>query len=123
MKERDFNTSEQKDKIENVKQQQAEIQKILDYRIIPKKNHKLFEVNINTKKINLAEFLPPEKTIHWFEALNIFYQKNFQKVDIYNSKPITKSEVIKKDNCIYISALNEINVIKILERDFKIFKK
>jgi hypothetical protein len=112
--------SQTKDKVEIVKQQQAEIQKVFDSRIIPKENHTLFEFNILTNTIEVAEFKPPNTVIHWTEALEQYYKRKLVRVDVFNSKPITKSEVIKKDNCIYISALNKVNVIKILKRDFEI---
>jgi hypothetical protein len=116
----EYLNSRLKDKIEITKQQQAEIQKVFDSRIIPKENHTLFEFNMLTKTIQVAEFKKPNTTIHWFEALEQYYKRKLVKVDVFNSKPITKSEVIKKDNCIYISALNKVNVIKILKRDFEI---
>ena len=109
-----------KDKVEITKQQQAEIQKVFDSRIIPKKNHILFEFNILTKTIEVADFKTPNTTIHWVEALEMYYKKKLVKIDIYNPKTKTKSELIKKDNCIYISALNKSNVIKILKRDFQV---
>jgi hypothetical protein len=94
-----------KDKIEIVKQQQAEIQKVFDSKIIPHENHSLFEFDLNTNEIRLAKFdeLP---AIKWEDAL---------KCQISAQKKITK-----KENCIYISALNKKNVIKILKRDFNI---
>jgi hypothetical protein len=108
-----------KDKIEITKQQQAEIQKIFDNRIIPHENHSLFEVDLKRKTIELANFKPPNTIIHWFEALEKFSKKR-KKVDIFNAQTVTKSEVIKKENCIYVSALNKLNVVKILSRDFGI---
>lgn len=116
----DFEKDKIKDKIEIPKQQQAEIQKVLDSRIIPHGNHILFEFNIKKRTIKLAEFKAPKTTIHWFEALENYYKRKFSKVDVFNSNPITKSEVIKKEDCIYISALNKKNAIKILKRDFGI---
>jgi hypothetical protein len=110
-----------KDKVEITKQQQAEIQKVFDSRIIPKKNHTLFEFNILTNTIEVADFKPPNTIIHWVEALEMYYKKKLVKIDISNPKTKTKSELIKKDNCIYISALNKSNVIKILKRDFQVF--
>ena len=94
-----------KDKIEIVKQQQAEIQKVFDSKIIPHENHSLFEFDLNTNEIRLAKFdeLP---AIKYEDAL---------KGQISAQKKITK-----KENCIYISALNKKNVIKILKRDFNI---
>jgi hypothetical protein len=95
----------QKDKIEQVKQQVQEIQTVFDYKIIPKKNHTLFEVNLVLKTIEIAKFdeLP---AIKFEEAMkgNIVAQK----------------KVTKKENCIYISALNKKNVFKILKRNFNI---
>jgi hypothetical protein len=95
----------EKDKVEIVKQQQAEIQKVLDSTLRPSRGHTLFEVNTVDNTIKIAEFdeLPAVK---WEDALkgNISVQK----------------KVTKKDNCIYISALNKNNVLKILKRDYNI---
>lgn len=95
----------EKDKVEIIKQQQAEIQKVLDSTLRPSRGHTLFEVNIVDNTIEIAEFdeLPAVK---WEDALkgNISVQK----------------KVTKKDNCIYISALNKNNVLKILKRDYSI---
>lgn len=94
-----------KDKVEQVKQQVQEIQTVFDYKITPQKNHTLFEVNLKLKTIEIAEFdeLP---AIKFEEAMkgNIIAQK----------------KVTKKENCIYISALNKKNVLKILKRNFNI---
>ena len=100
-----FNTDKEKDKIEQVKQQVQEIQTVFDYKIIPQKNHTLFEVNLKDKTIEIAEFdeLP---AIKFEEAM---------KGNIVAQKKITK-----KENCVYISALNKKNVLKILKRDFGI---
>jgi hypothetical protein len=94
-----------KDKIENVKQQVQEIQTVFDYTIRPQKNHVLFEINIIEKTIEKAEFdeLP---NIKWEDAV---------KGCISVQKKITK-----KPNCIYVSALNVINAHKILKRDFNV---
>ena len=94
-----------KDKIENVKQQVQEIQTIFDYRIKPQKNHVLFEINLIENTIEKAEFdeLP---VVKWEEAV---------KGNISAQKKITK-----KPNCVYVSALNVANVRKILKRDFNI---
>lgn len=101
----DFQKIQERDKIEITKQQQAEIQKVFDIRVLPKKNHTLFEYNLIDKSIEVAMFdTLPE--IKWEDAV---------KGLIYINRKITR-----KDNCIYISALNKVNVIKILARDFKI---
>lgn len=94
-----------KDKTEIVKQQQAEIQKILDSTIKPNRGHTLFEVNIAEKTIQKAKFdeLP---NVKWEDAVKGLIS--------------TQKKVTKKDNCIYISALNKKNVLKILQRDFNI---
>jgi hypothetical protein len=94
-----------KDKIEQVKQQVQEIQTVFDYKIIPQKNHTLFEINLILKTIEIAEFdeLPAVK----FE-------------EAMNGNIITQNKITKKENCLYISSLNKKNVIKILNRDFKI---
>lgn len=92
-----------KDKIEITKQQEADTQKILHSKIIPHENHTLFEVDLSIKEIRLAVFdeLP---SIKWEDALK-------RKVSAIK-------KVTKKDNCIYISALNKKNALKILKRDY-----
>lgn len=92
---------EKKDKIEIIKQQKVEIQKVLENTIIPNKGHTLFEVNLIENTIEKAVFddLP---NVKWEDALN--------------GQISTKSIITKKDNCIYISALNKKNVIKILNK-------
>lgn len=95
----------QKDKIEQVKQQVKEIQTVFDYRIRPQKNHSLFEIDLNLKTIELAKF----------DELPAIKYDDAMKGNISAQKKVTK-----KENCIYISALNKKNVIKILKRDFNI---
>lgn len=109
-----------KDKVEITKQQQAEIQTIYTNSIVPHENHILFEVNLKTFKISLAEFEPPKTLIYYHEALEMFHKAKINKVDLNKPQPVTKAKVIKKENCIYISALNINNVKKILIRDFNI---
>lgn len=94
-----------KEKTELSKQQIVEIQKIFVNSILPKKNHTLFEVNLKSLDIKKAVFddLPP---ISWEKAI---------KGDLSLKRKVTKNE-----HCIYISALNEQNVVKILYRDYKI---
>lgn len=100
-----FEKDQEKDKIEQVKQQVQEIQTVFDSRIIPHENHILFEVNLKLKTIEIAEFdeLP---AIKFEEAMK--------------GNIIAKKKVTKKENCVYISALNKKNVLKILKRDFLI---
>ena len=92
----------EKDKLEIVKQQQSKIQKVLESTLRPNKGHTLFEVNLTENTIEIAKFdeLP---NLKWEDAL---------KGQISVQKKITK-----KPNCIYISALNKKNVLKILERN------
>lgn len=99
-------TKKDKDKIEITKQQQIEIQKVFDSRIKPKENHTLFEFDLKTKEIRLAKLEPESEEIHWNKAIKGDFSQ--------------KKIVIKKENCIYITALNKENVVKILKRDFGI---
>lgn len=100
-----FEKDQEKDKIEQVKQQVQEIQTVFDYKITPQKNHTLFEINLVLKTIEIAEFdeIPP---IKYIEAMR--------------GNIVAKKKVTKKENCVYISALNKNNVLKILKRDFGI---
>ena len=89
----------------HIEKKQFEKKEILVGRIVPHHGHTLFQYNTKTREITKAEFdnIP---TISWQDAVN----NNFQKY----------SKVIKKPNCLYISALNEANVKKILLRDYNI---
>lgn len=111
---------EAKDKLEFVKQTKTETQKVLSHKIIPYENHSLFECNLKDGTIELAQFKPPNTTIHWLEALEKYHKKVIKKVNIFNASTVTKSEVIKRENCIYISAMNKENVIKILKRNYNV---
>jgi len=101
MKETEIKTDE---KIEIVKQSQAEIQQKLVGRVRPKKGHILFEFNIKTKEIKKANF----------DSVDVDFEKAQS-----NNLSINKKITVNKD-CLYISALNEKNVKKILKRNFKI---
>lgn len=87
--------TKKQDKIEIVKQQKKDIQRILVGSVKPQKNHTIFEVNLVEKTIEKATF----------DRDFIFGQKN--------------KSISKKENCIYISALNKKNVLKILKRDYE----
>ena len=93
------------DKIENVKQVSIEKQTVKIGTLKPQKNHTLFEVDFKLKTIEKANF-------HLPEALK-FTDAQLGK------KSASKKLTIKKD-CVYISALNKTNVLKILKRDFKV---
>jgi phytoene/squalene synthetase len=99
MKETELNQS---DKMEITKQAKKDIQRILDGRIQPHKNHTIFEVNLTKKTIEKAKF-DRNLTITFSDAMQ---QKKENK------------SISKKQDCIYIPALNRKNVLKILERDF-----
>lgn len=95
----------QVDKIEITKQQILEIQKVYDSTIKPQKNHILFEVSLSNFTISKAIF-DHEPEIKWEDAVKGLISVN--------------KKITRKDNCIYISAMNEENVIKILKRDHDI---
>lgn len=95
---------EKKDKLEFVKQTNAEIQKQLIGSMNPKKGHTLFEANLELKTIQLVKFDRP--TILRFEDAKVGVTEN-KKVNV-------------KENCRYISALNRKNVVKILKRDYNV---
>ena len=92
----------QNDKIEIIKLAKKDIQRILDGRIQPNKNHTIFEVNLVEKTIEKAKF-DRNLTITFSDAIQ---QKKENK------------SISKKQDCIYILALNRKNVLKILKRDF-----
>ena len=119
----DFEKEQEKEKIEFLKQQQEELTKVLQYKIVPHENHTLFEINIKEDTIEVAEIAPPNTEITWAEALDRFFNKRHKKVNIFNAGTTTRSQVLKKEGCIYISALNKENAIKILNREFAYLTK
>ena len=90
--------------LEVQKQAKKDIQKRLDGNIQPKKNHIVFEINVYQKTIIQAVF---DKNITITFAQAVLERKE--------NKSITR----KKD-CLYISAMNKKNAIKILKRDFNV---
>ncbi len=94
-----------KDKIENVKQQKQETQRVLQNRLRPYNGHSLFEVDLEALTIVPAEY-DKNLVIHWNDALKGLIS--------------TTKEITKKENKLYISALNKRNVKKILKRDHNI---
>lgn len=103
------------DKIEIVKQAEIKETTVLEGKMLPQKNHTLFECCREAKTICKAQFENLNKEISFTEALGI-------KDKFILGRPTfkTKGNVIIKRNCLYISALNFKNVIKILERDYNL---
>lgn len=94
--------------VETVKEEK-EPQLKLAGRIRPKKNHILFEINLEEGTIERAQF----------EKMEDFILGR-------GKETIKKKEVIMKKGCLYVSALNEKNAIKKLNRALpkkKQFKK
>jgi hypothetical protein len=108
------------DKIEIVKQQQKKQTLVLQKKIIPCANHVLFEYDQIKETLVLAEYEPHMTEIHWHEALELSQQKKQKTIDLDKIETISKTKVIQKPNCIYISALNYKNAIKCLKRDYNI---
>ncbi|MFO0089975.1 MAG: hypothetical protein ACK518_04165 [bacterium] len=101
------------EKIENVKQVSIEKKQVLIGRNIPHNGHKVWEYNKDTHEINLATVTDIAKVYPTkLKTNNInYYAKH--KIE-------TKGKVEVKPNCIYITALNKKNVIKILKRNYGI---
>jgi hypothetical protein len=93
---------EKQDKLEFLKQTKLETQKVHIGRTNPKRGHSLFEVNISLKTIELADFDKSEA---------VKYEDAMKGMISVNKK------LTVKENCIYISALNKKNVMKILHRN------
>jgi len=110
------------DKIEIVKQQQKKQTLILQKKIVPEKNHIIFEYNQISEKLTVAEYEPHRKDIHWHEAIEMVSKKR-TKIDLDKPKTITKAKIINKPNCLYVSAMNIENAIKRFERDYGIIIK
>jgi len=117
MKETQLKSS---DKIEIVKQQQKKQTLILQKKIIPCENHLVFEFNYVEKTLSLAKYEPHRTEIHYYEALAMYKQKSQKQIDIHNPDTVSKTKVIQSANCIYVSAMNKDNAIKVLKRDYNI---
>jgi len=91
--------------IENVKQTQHEIKTVFMGVLFPKQGHTLFEINVDEQTIEKASF----------DAPPILKYEDAMKKNVSSAKKLTR-----KAGCVYISALNKKNVIKILKRDFNI---
>ena len=91
------------DKIENVRQVSIEKKTVLIGTLKPKKGHKMFEVNMKFKTITEATYDDPPAV-------------KFSDAQI-GVKSASKKITVNQD-CVYISALNKKNVIKIIKRDF-----
>ena len=92
-----------KDKLENVKQVSIESKTVLIGRVLPKRGHTMFEVNKKLMTVDKATFdeLPAVKN-----------------EDAKNGTTSIQRKLTIKPDCIYISALNVANVVKILVRDY-----
>lgn len=103
------------DKIENVKQVSIEKKQVLIGRNIPHNGHKVWEYNKETHEIILASITDVPKVIY-----NTTLKTN--NINYYAKHKIeTKGKVQVQKNCIYITALNKKNVIKILKRNYGIY--
>jgi hypothetical protein len=83
---------------EQVVKKTQEVEHTFDSSVKPFKGHTLFEINIKTGKIKVAEFIE-EKILDWFDAL-----KSIESGWTRN--------VVKKKDCIYISAASKKSAIK-----------
>ena len=88
-----------------MKQTNHEIKTVFTGVLYPKQVHTLFEINVDDKTIEKAVYDAP---------LILKYEDAMQR-NVSSAKKLTR-----KQGCLYISALNKKNVIKILKRDFNI---
>ena len=85
-----------KDEVKIVKEVKQEKQTVLVNSIQPHEGHKCFEYNIVSNVLKLAEFM---EAVVSFEAA--------QRGEI-----APKRKVMTKEDCVYLTALNEKNAIK-----------
>lgn len=91
------------DKIEVVKQTQAETQRVYVGTVKPKRNHILYEFDLKNKTVKRAEFRV-DKTVSFEQAAKGIASE--------------KKEVDGKEGCVYISAMNEKNAWKKFKRQY-----
>lgn len=92
------NRESEKQQIEAVEEKKQKQEIKFDSTIMPYKGHKLFEINIVTKKIKEAEYNQKEP------------------INILTWDKECKKEVLKKKDCVYISALNKESALKRLKQ-------
>ncbi len=83
-------------------------------RIVPRDGHTLFEVNKVDMTIKPATFEMVEKMVEQTSMMSKIIGVPLKPVFVSKMVP----EVIVQPNCLYISALNVKNVMKILVRNF-----
>jgi len=115
-----INDNIEKDQVAEVKQVQQELKKEYVRSITPKRGHTLFEINLKDRTIVPAEFEEQDvefnEVVKTSKGLAVQTYKDGRKKIILD-KPTTHSKkLIRKENCIYISALNRKNVLKKLEQ-------
>ena len=87
-----------KDRIEVTKEQQQETRIEFDTRIVSQRGHTVFEIEVSTMDIRKAEF----------EETDLVYDAKFTKGRVLH----VERKIIKKDGCVYVSALNKKNAWK-----------
>lgn len=106
----------EKDKIVIVGQKEIEKKKELIGTRKVIKGHTIFEINLKERTIEPAQFeetavaYPTGKPTS--KGLGIMQRKDGSKKMVLDALPSIKRTIIKKPDCIYISALNRKNVIK-----------
>ena len=95
------------------KEAEQEKKKQLLGKIMLKKGHSVFEFNRVTLEIKIAE----QKELPYKYSLPI-KTNNLAYFAEYNTQ--SRCEIVIKENCIYIPALNKKNVKKVLFRDYNI---
>jgi len=85
------------DKVVIVGQNEKHFQEV-KWRIVPKKGHRLYEIDLQTGNVKEAEFTSVDMEL--------------SKLSENVSSQVVRKKVITRPNCIYISALNIKNVAK-----------
>ncbi|MFT6125832.1 MAG: hypothetical protein ACJAVA_000274 [Flavobacteriaceae bacterium] len=96
-----------KEGIKETRKKEVEKKLIFSHRILPHRGHKIWKYNIKTQELSECEFTEDSREIKWEDATKKDYKQKNKKV-------------LKEDSCIYFNALNRVNAIKVLKRDFNI---
>jgi hypothetical protein len=97
------NKLSEKQSIESIVKKKKDIEYKLEGSIKPLKGHQIWEINLKTMEINLAQYVE-RKDIHWWDAIK-FLESGWTK------------DIQIKDNCVYISALNKKSALDRLEKE------
>ena len=100
-------TKVNKDIVSESRKKEIDQKIIFSHRILPHKGHLIWKFNTINRELSECEFIEDKDGIKWKNAVSKDYKKKNRKV-------------LKEVDCIYFSALNRKNAVKVLAREYNI---